>query len=204
MFKILAAAGLAATVLFAPASASTFTDRNSFYAALSSHTVINTSNYIGKYVDQIDPDFPGVSFFGPRSYVRSDDLLLNGQGFWGSSTPHVGLNFANPIQGAGVTTNAYDGGDVILYSGLNGTGQELGRADFGDGLVLFGGVVISGNARSAVFTCDFNYDLACGLRDIAFGTVASTTPQVPLPAAGGLLAVATAALGVFRKRNRRA
>ncbi|MCA8882365.1 MAG: VPLPA-CTERM sorting domain-containing protein [Rhodobacteraceae bacterium] len=204
MIRQIFAMGLAAAICAGTASATTYSDRLSFYAALDSYTVIDTSSYIGKYVDQIDPDFPGVSFFGPRSYVRSDDLILNGQGFWGATTPHVGLNFATGIQGAGVTTNAYDGGDVILYSGLNGTGTELGRANFGDNLVLFGGLVINGTARSAVFTCDFNYDLKCGLRDIAFGTVNSGPIQTPIPAAGGLLATATAVLGVMRRRRRAA
>ncbi|MEV8465425.1 VPLPA-CTERM sorting domain-containing protein [Fluviibacterium sp. DFM31] len=184
------------------AAATSYTDRTSFYAALNSYTVIDTSSYIGKFVDEIDPDFAGVSFFGPRSYVRSDDLILNGQGFFGTATPHVGLNFAKPIQGAGVTTNAYDGGDVVLYSGLNGTGTELGRADFGDSLVLFGGLVISGNARSAVFTCDFNSDLKCGLRDIAFGTNPSSgSTAVPLPAAGALMLLGVGTLGAMRMRR---
>ena len=109
------------------------------------------------------------------------------------------MNFDIAINGAGVTSNAIDGGRIQLYSGLNGTGLLIEEANFGGGAsARFGGVITTSLAQSVIFTCDFNFDLQCGLRDIVFGTA----NPVPLPAGIGLFAMAVLSLARFSRRVR--
>ncbi|MEM6372793.1 MAG: hypothetical protein AAF727_08460 [Pseudomonadota bacterium] len=180
------------------AHAATFTDQTAFETALDSFTLIDTSDYIGDAVADIPlGDLGGATFFGAPSTVRSDDLILNGSGFFGASTPHVGLSFSTRVTGVGVTSNAIDGGRIQLWSGANGTGTLLGEGSFGGGAsAQFGGLIIGEAAGSVVFTCDFNSDLKCGLRDIVFG---STPAPVPLPAGLPLLLGALGLLGWMRR-----
>lgn len=176
----------------------TFSDRNSFEAALSGgFTTIDTSAYIGRLLHVIDDDFADAEFFGPiTSYVRNDDLILNGAGFWGSTTPHVGLNFAAGVNGIGIQSNPGDGGVIRIYDGLDATGTLLGSVGFGaNATALFGGIVSADLIRSAVFSCDYNSDLKCGLRDPVYGTT------VPVPAAALLFVPALAGLAAFGRRR---
>ncbi|PWR03936.1 hypothetical protein DKT77_04290 [Meridianimarinicoccus roseus] len=188
----------------APAGATTFTDRATFTAALDpGYTLIDTSTFIGQTTADISAATPGATFFGALSSVRSDDLILNGAGFFGSATPHVGLTFSDPVNGVGVQTNPVDGGRILIYSGPDGSGSLLGSAGFGPSLV-FGGITTTAAIGSVVFTCDFNFDLRCGLRDIVFGAVTSDAPQpgtVPLPAGIFLLGSTIGLLGASRARR---
>lgn len=179
--------------------AASFDNQGDFQNALDSFTLIDTSAFIGQTTFNISPTVPNGTFFGPDALVRSDDLILNGAGFHGSTTPHVGLNFDLAVNGAGVTSNAIDGGRIQIYSGPNGTGTLIEEASFGGGLTArFGGLITTSFAHSVVFTCDFNSDLKCGLRDIVFGTVS----PVPLPAGVGLFIVALLSLVRFSRRVR--
>ena len=110
------------------ASAATFTDQTTFLSELESSTLIDTSTHIGSTTSSIL--FIGGSFFGPDALVRSDDLILNGEGFHGSTTPHVGINFSTSVNAVGVKSNAVDGGRIQLFSGLNGTGTLLKAVSF--------------------------------------------------------------------------
>ncbi|MEM7081458.1 MAG: thrombospondin type 3 repeat-containing protein [Pseudomonadota bacterium] len=157
-----------------PANAQVFDDESLFLAALTNSTIIDTSNFIGNTTFGISPAVAGADFFGPDAEVRSDDLILNGSGFHGLSTPHVGLNFSPAVNAVGVTSNPVDGGRIQLYSGPNGTGTLLSETDFGGtNSFQFTGVITTSDIGSVVFTCDFNQDLACGLRDPMFGTASA-------------------------------
>lgn len=180
--------------------AATFTDQTAFLAGLDTFTLVDTSTHIGSTTLSI-PIATG-SFFGPDALVGSDDLILNGLGFHGSVTPHVGINFNGAVNAVGVTSNAIDGGNIQLFSGLNGTGTLLNATGFGGGpFDSFTGVIGSFTARSVIFTCEFNSDLRCGLRDPIFGFDNSAVAPVPLPAAGWLLVAALGGLGVLRLRR---
>lgn len=206
MFKNCIAAGAALFTIISGANAAvvTYTDQTSFENALAGgYTVIDTSANKGKTTAELSAQTPGAEFFGPSSSVRSDGALLNGQFFLGAQTPSLGLNFADGVNGVGVSThNLADGGRVLAYSGLNGTGALLGEAGFG-GSSIFGGLTSSDLIMSVLFTCEFNGDLACGLNDPIFGTFAAVNPsEVPLPAAAWLFIAGAGALGAARRRRR--
>ena len=178
----------------------TYTDRTAFEAALSDVTTIDTSSHIGSTTFAIDDDpiYGGAfQFTGPDAYVRGDDLILNGLGFHGSIIPHVTINFASGVNGVGVTTNLFDGGRILIYDGQNASGNLLGTANFGTN-GLFGGIISTDLIGSAVFTCDFNSDLKCGLRDPVYGTSAN----VPAPAPLVLFLFGLGCLALGRVRNR--
>lgn len=205
MFKNCVAAGAALFTIVSGANAAvvTYTDQASFEAAATEGvTVIGTSESIGKTTGQLSAETPGAEFFGPSSYVRSDGALLNGQYFLGAATPSLGLNFAGGANSVGVSThNIDDGGRILAYSGLNGTGTLLGEADFG-GSSIFGGLRSTDLIMSVLFTCEFNYDLACGLNDPVFSAFAEVSPsEVPLPAAAWLFIVGAGAIGAAKRRK---
>lgn len=198
-YVTIAAAALALSAC--AANAATFTNQTAFLSELESSTLIDTSTHIGSTTLSIP--FIGGSFFGPDALVRSDDLILNGQGFHGSTTPHVGINFSTSVNAVGVKSNAVDGGSILLFSGLNGTGSLLGSTSFGGGADdAFTGFIGSSLALSAIFTCDFDADLRCGLRDPIFGfdSDAAVAP-VPLPAGFPLLAAGLIGLGALARRK---
>ncbi len=202
--SIAAAAALAAIMSGANATVVTYSDQAAFEAAAPEGvTIIDTSESIGKTTGELSAETPGAEFFGPSSYVRSDGALLNGQYFLGAATPSLGLNFADGVNAVGVSThNIADGGRILAYSGLNGTGTLLGEADFG-GSSIFGGLRSTDLIMSVLFTCEFNYDLACGLNDPVFSVSAGVSPsEVPLPAAAWLFMAGAGFLGAVRRRGK--
>ncbi|SFK73717.1 hypothetical protein [Methylophaga sulfidovorans] len=183
------------------ASTMTYSNQATFQSALDSSAIIDTSAYIGETTDTIDNDFSDAEFFGPLSNVRSDDYILNGEGFFGASTPHVGLNFAGGINGIGITSNPIDGGVIKIFDGLNGTGTLLGVVAFGgQASSLFGGIISTNSIRSAIFTCDYNSDLECGLRDPVYGSLQQPPSAVPVPAAAFLFTPALLGMVGFRRK----
>ncbi len=192
----------------AQAGVITYSDQTAFQNALTDgFTVIDTSANVGDTTEQLSIETAGAEFFGPSSYVRSDGLILNGQFFLGAATPSLGINFDGGVAGVGAWANAYDGGRIQIYSGLNGTGTLLGEVGYGSPSgVMFGGITSTDLIYSAIFTCDFNYDLACGLIDPTFGavTVADTggASEVPLPAALWLFIAGAGALGAAGRRKK--
>ena len=97
----------------------------------------------------------------------------------------------------GATSSSGDGGTIQLYDGLNGTGNLIGQVQFGTGNGWpspFGGITSTEEIRSAIFTCDFDGDLKCGVIDPTFGAV------VPIPAAVWLFGSALGLLGWARRR----
>lgn len=203
-FLLAAVFGAVLTLSGAQASVVSYTSVSAFQSVLdASLTIIDTSANIGKTTAQLSTQTPGAEFFGYSSYVRNDALILNGFGFSGDvNNAHVGLNFAAGVSGVGVSTNPADGGRILAYSGLNGTGALLGMANFGTpaGAQLFGGLVSSTLIKSAIFTCDFNFDLKCGLFNPMFGRT-SVTSAVPVPAALPLLFSALAFFGFLGRRR---
>lgn len=184
------------------AQATTYSDQTAFLATLEASTLIDTSSFIGNTTFGINPSLSTGAFFGPDALVRSDDLILNGAGFFGTTTPHVGINFNAIVNAVGVTSNAIDGGRIMLYSGLNGTGDLLNTTSFGGGSsASFTGIADAFSARSVIFTCDFNSDLKCGLRDPVFGFDTAFAAQVPLPASLGFLLAGIAGLLGLRRRG---
>lgn len=185
-----------------PAQAITYSDQTTFLATLEVSTVIDTSSFIGNTTSGINASLSTGAFFGPDASVRNDDLILNGAGFHGTTTPHVGINFNSIVNAVGVTSNAIDGGRILLYSGLNGTGDLLSTTAFGGGSsASFTGVADAFPARSVIFTCDFNSDLKCGLRDPVFGFDTAFAAQVPLPASVSFLLAGIAGLLGLRRRG---
>lgn len=182
-------------------SITTYTDRASFEAAMDTLTLVDTSENIGKTTAQLSAETPGATFTGPDSFVRSDGLIVNGAGFF-PNDPHVGMNFDVPVFGVGATANAFDGGRIQIFSGLNGTGTLLGEAAYGNPSgTMYGGIISDMPILSVIFTCDFNFDLACGLIDPQFGQVSVQQP-VPVPAAAPLMMAGLAAVSRFRRKQR--
>lgn len=204
LFKGLAATLL--TMMSGAAYANTVTAYDNealFQAAIGGATVIDTSANIGDTTEQLSIETPGATFFGPSSFVRFDALIPNGQGFFGPTTPHIGLNFDVPVLGVGAFSNAFDGGRIQAYSGLNGGGDFLGEVNFGSAgnVVQFGGITVNVGIMSVIFTCDFNFDLACGVIDPQFGGTPSVSNPVPVPAALPLFLAGLAGLGLRRARR---
>ncbi|MEM9840541.1 MAG: hypothetical protein AAF830_15490, partial [Pseudomonadota bacterium] len=179
-------------------SITVYTDRASFEAAMDTLTLVDTSANVGKTTSQLSAETPGATFTGPSTFVRSDGLIVNGAGFY-PTNPHVGMNFDVPVFGVGATANAFDGGRIQIFSGLNGTGQLLGEAAYGNPSgTMYGGIISDMPILSVVFTCDFNFDLKCGLIDPQFGQASFQQP-VPVPAAAPLM---VAGLGLMASRRK--
>ncbi len=64
----------------------------------------------------------------------------------------------------------------------------------------FGAVNIDTDVGSLIFTCDFNSDLACRLRDIV-DSAKTAEATAPLPTGLPLIAAALGTLGLLRRRS---
>ena len=190
---------LVALLLSAVSQAATvqYTSEAAFQAALvNGFTVIDTSiggPNIGKTTAQLSAETAGAEFFGPSSFVRSDGLIPNGTGGIGGN---LGLNFDPGVTGVGVTSNLGDGGRIQIFDGPDGTGNLIDEVQFGIGAgwpSLFGGITSTQEIRSAIFTCEFDSDIFCGLIDPTFGNI------IPVPAAAWLFMSALCLLGWIRK-----
>jgi hypothetical protein len=163
-------------------------------------TVINTSVLgpnIGKTTAELSSQTAGAEFFGPPSNVRSDGLIPNGTNIIGGV---LGLNFDPGVNAVGVTSNMGDGGRIKIFDGAGGTGNLLGEVQFGVGngwLSYFGGIISTQEIRSAIFTCEFDFDIRCGLIDPTFGL----TTVIPVPSAAWLFGTALGLLGWVRRKT---
>jgi hypothetical protein len=149
----------------------------------------------------------GIDFFGVDARVEDgqdgqiatpgrDRLIFNGTGFDGE----IRVNFVNAVNGIGALSNNIDGGRIRAFSGPDLGGDFLGEVQFGPG-ASFGGLTSSEELiRSALFTCDFNADLRCGVYDIQFGTFAADAPGTPEPTT--LLLLMLGLLGIVASRRR--
>jgi len=196
------------SMVASPAHALSFTDQTEFLSELDTFTLIDTSEFLDETTFEINPLLSTGAFFGPDALVRNDDLILNGSGFHGSATPHVGINFNGIVNAVGVTSNAIDGGRIQLFSEAGGNGTLLEEIGFGgEQDDSFMGFIGAFEARSVIFTCDFNSDLRCGLRDPIFGfdnDAIEPVAAVPLPAAFPLFIGALSFLGLLGWRRQRA
>jgi len=126
-----------------------------------------------------------------------DRLIYNGVGFDGN----IVFDFLSPVNGVGAWSNFIDGGTIKAYDGLGLTGNLIGVANLNGG--SFGGLISGDLVRSAEITCDFNFDLKCGVFDIQFGTTVSAMPEpssVPEPSSIFLLASGLLSLVGIRKK----
>ncbi|MEF8734075.1 MAG: hypothetical protein V5B40_19815 [Candidatus Accumulibacter meliphilus] len=116
-----------------------------------------------------------------------DRLILNGNGWNGN----IVFDFIAPISGVGAWSNFIDGGVIRAYDSPGLMGNLIGFADLNGG--SFGGLISSIPVLSVEVTCDFNYDLKCGVFDIQFDRAVSSVPTPPtfwlfLTAIAGLFA----------------
>jgi len=124
-----------------------------------------------------------------------DRLILNGVG--GPTGGDLVIDLVDPVHGFGAWSNDGDGGHVRAFSQPRLGGTLIGEADLGSG--SFGGLVSTDLIRSVEITCEFNFDLECGVFDIQFGT---TWPPVPIPPWAAItLSVALPWLGVLVLRR---
>jgi len=172
----------------ASAAVTTYASEALFQAALSQVTLINldAAPYAAlgaSYnLDDVAPAAAflaaGVDSVGLNAAVVSgqayqistpgrDRLILTGTRFGGDLV----FNFSNLVTGVGGWSNNGDGGHIQAYSGLNGTGTLLGSAAYGPG--SFGGLISTDQIRSVRYTCEYNFDLACGVYDVQFGATAA-------------------------------
>ncbi len=119
-----------------------------------------------------------------------DRLVLNGVG--GPTGGDLVIDLVDPVHGFGAWSNNGDGGHVRAFSQPRLGGTLVGEADLGSG--SFGGLISTDLIRSVEITCEFNFDLACGVFDIQFGTTSSPVPLPPWVAT--TLSAALACLGV--------
>lgn len=209
--KLRTTATLAALMLTTAASAATYSSQSAFQAALASNfTLVNLDAAplavlgSGYYVEAAAPASAfaglGIDFINFNAPVGGgqafqiatpgrDRLIFNGNGFGGT----IAVNFTAPVNGVGALSNNGDGGRVRIFSGANLGCSFLGEYGFSS---IFGGITSETNIGSAQFTCDFNFDLRCGVYDIQFGT------SVPEPQAWALLLTGFGLVGGVLRRQR--
>lgn len=212
---VLSAASLiAAAALPASAAITVYSDQAAFQTALTgSFTLVNFDTLGGLAAGyRLDDAAPaaalallGVDSVGLNAQVvdgqdfqtptARDRLITNGAAFGGQ----VAFNFAAPVAGVGAWSNTIDYGRVRAYSGADLSGTLLGETQFGPG--GFGGLISTDAIGSVQFTCDFNEDLACGVYDLQFGTVAAGAGAVPEPASWALMILGFGAAGAMLRRR---
>ena len=198
----------------ASASVTLYNDQASFQGAFTgSYTLVNLdaapfSAFASGY--RLDDAGPAASLLGLgidsvglnaqvaagqdyQTPTARDRLILNGAFFGGE----IVFNFTGLVNGVGGWANNGDGGHVQAYSGLNGTGVLLGSAGFGPG--SFGGLIASDAIKSVRFTCEFNFDLACGVYDVQFGNLAGGVPE---PATWAMMILGFGAAGLMIRRRK--
>lgn len=135
---------------------------------------------------------------GQISEPGRDRLIVNGSG--SSTGGNLVIDLVDPVDGFGARSNIGDGGRVRAFSEPGLTGTFLGEAAIGSG--GFGGLISEEPIRSVEVTCDFNFDLICGVYDIQHGTQATPVPIDPR--VSGLLLLGLAGVGVAMvQRSRR-
>ena len=95
-----------------------------------------------------------------------DRLIINGAS--SSTGGNIIIDLIDPVDGVGAWSNLGDGGRIRAFSGPGLSGTFLGEADMLSG--AFGGLISTDPIRSVEITCDFNFDLICGVIDIQHGT----------------------------------
>lgn len=204
----------------ARADVSTFTDQATFEAALTGgFTLVNLdatplSTFATPYnvedsapataFEQLGVDFQAfdAAVIDGQAFQISlpgrDRLIINGVN--SSTGGNLVVDLVEPVRGFGAWSNDFDGGRIRAFSGPGLGGSFLGEAAFGSG---FGGLISTDAIRSVEITCDFDFDLICGVFDIQFGTTAASAP-VPVPVlAGSILCIVLASLGVVVLRRGR-
>jgi len=126
-----------------------------------------------------------------------DRLIINGAG--SSTGGNIIVDLIDPVDGVGAWSNDGDGGRIRAFSGPGLSGAFLGEADILAG--SFGGLISTDPIRSVEITCDFNFDLICGVFDIQHGTKLAPVPVSPL--VGAALFLGLAALGISALRRDR-
>lgn len=208
---------LAASVAIAggaSASVSIYNNQSSFESALNgSYTLVNldappfgafasgyrlddagpAASLLALGVDSVGLNAQVVAGQDFQTPTARDRLILNGAFFGGE----IVFNFTGLVNGVGGWANNGDGGHVKAYSGLNGAGTLLGSAGFGPG--SFGGLISSDAIKSVRFTCEFNSDLACGVYDLQFGSVAGGVPE---PATWAMMILGFGAAGSMIRRRK--
>lgn len=150
---------------------------------------------LGLGIDMINFNAPvvgGQAFQIPTG--GRDRLILNGAAFGGT----IAANFTSAVNGVGARSNLGDGGRVRIFSGANLGGSFLG--EFGFSGSSFGGITSDQTIGSAQFTCDFNFDLACGVYDIQFGTFEAGN-ALPEPQSWALMLIGFGAVGTCLRRT---
>ncbi|MEM6308635.1 MAG: hypothetical protein AAF754_01200 [Pseudomonadota bacterium] len=113
------------------------------------------------------------------------------------------VNFTNGVNGFGFAGNIGSSGAIEFYTQENLAGGLFGSvAILSDGSFT-GGIIEGGTFRSARITCGDLSNHTCGLTDLQFGTIAtSTTSPVPVPPGFPLLAGGLALSFCVARRTR--
>jgi hypothetical protein len=106
---------------------------------------------------------------GQISEPGRDRLIINGAG--SSAGGNLAIDLVDPVDGFGARSNLGDGGRVRAFSEPGLAGVFLGEADMSAG--GFGGLISDMPIRSVEVTCDFDFDLICGVYDLQYGKVAA-------------------------------
>lgn len=219
---------VAATILFlaanlgspAHAQVTTFNDQAAFQAALSgAFTLVNLddqplSGFAAPYTVEAPGPAAAFSSLGIDFQVF-DAAVIDGQAFQisvpgrdrliingvGSSTGgDLAIDLVDPVAGFGARSNINDGGRVRVFSGPGLSGTFLGEAAIGSG--GFGGLISTQPIRSIEVTCDFDFDLICGVYDLQHGTQAAPVPIDPRVGVVLLFGLAGVGLVMVRRSGR--